>query len=376
MSQNQTKLPTVIQNAITKQKIDLSNVNLLLPTQSFGQVLGEYDKVTIEVVRIDPDPKNQDVYEISRGKLVPAKRPLEAISDALGIVWDSKTTGIVESTPRISRAKATGAMRRPNGEWVIRSDEKTVDLDAIEEEQRIKYEKEAEKGRPYWDNGQKHYAKWKSSEEKRKWIDQQIRESMLSYRKFKNERAITGAEERVIRKFVALKNFYTPSELAKPLAFPRVIPDTSKMLENPEIRQAAIDRMTGAAGSIFGPGINIERRITAEEAQYQVMDTDEEKQEIEAPATDQPKEEEPEIPWEGKSPEEEEIEASLKELEKLSEIPYLPRKGKAEVDELLSAEHPNLDALNELIEKIKAWLERSDVVQKYGRYKEGSHATG
>jgi len=376
MSQNQTKLPVVIQNAISTQKIDLSEVNLLLPTQSFGQVLGEYDKVTIEVIRIDPDPKNGDVYEISRGKLVPAKRPLEAISDALGIVWDPKTTGIVESTSRKSRAKATGAMRRPNGEWVIRSDEKTVDLDAIEEEQRIKYEKEAEKGRPYWDNGQKSYTKWKSSEEKKKWIYQQIRESMLSYRKFKDERALTGAEERVIRKFVALKNFYTPAELSKPLAFPRVIPDTSKMLENPEIRQAAINRMTGTAGSIFGPGMSTERRIPSEEAQYQVIDTDEEKQEIEAPGADQPKEEEPEIPWEGKSPEEEEIEASLKELEKLSEIPYLPRKGKAEVDELLSAEHPNLDALNELIERITNWLERSDVIQKYGRYKEGSHATG
>jgi len=281
---NQTNLPAVVQTAITEQKIDLSQVNLMLPTQTFGEVLGQYDRVTIEVVTVDPDPKAGEVAEIG-GKKALGRVPLEKIGAAVGIIWDPANTTILESTSKKSRAKATGALRKPNGEWIVLSEEKSVDLEALEEEQRLSLEKKAEKGNPdgkvlEWGEvkgSSKKYPKrfepWKNEEQKKTWLERALRESLLQYRKFKDERAMTGAKERCIRALLAIKHAYTDEELKKPFAFPRVLPDVNKMLANPEVRQAAIDRMTGAASSIFGPGNGgrRERNITP---QHQAIEED------------------------------------------------------------------------------------------------------
>jgi hypothetical protein len=366
MTKEQTTLPAVVKNAINSQQVDLSQVNFLMPTQTFGQVLGEFDKVIIEIVKVDPNPLNGDVFEVSRGKFVPGKRPLMAISNALGIIWYPKETRIVESTERKSRARATGAMRKPNGEWISITEEKTVDLDAIEEEQRIGKEEEAAKGCPYWANGSKHYQAWKSEAEKQHWINHEVRRALLSYRKFKDERAMTGAKERVIREFVALKNHYTAQELSRPLAFPRVITDTSKMLETAEGRKLALDRMTGSVQSIFGPASQQETEVD-----YEVIRNGGQQGQIEAPAA----EEEENLPPFGmapeKAPEQQELEASLAELRELVEISYLHKDAKALAEDILAQENPNLDAVNGAIDRITEWLALPDVVQKYGQYKGG-----
>ncbi len=247
-------LPAVVQTAITEQNVNVAAVNLMLPTKTFGDVLGQFDKVTIEVVEIDPNPKNGDIYEIAKGKFALGKRPLQAISNATGIVWDPKTTTILESTKLKSRAKATGAMRKPNGEMIVVTEEKTVDLEAIEEKLRITQEGYAENGKKTgWEQGRPVLKPWNGEEEKQTHIDREVRTALIQYRLFKDERAMTGAKERVIRAFMAIKANYTQAELSKPFAFPRVTLDTDKLLAVPEVRQAALDRMTGTVGSIFGP---------------------------------------------------------------------------------------------------------------------------
>ncbi len=252
-------LPAVVQTAITDQHVDLNKVHLMLPTQTFGDVLGQFDKVTIEVVTVDPNPDNGDVYQPgTKGKFALGKRPLQAISNAVGIVWDPKTTTIIESTSMKSRAKATGAMRKPNGEMIIVTEEKTVDLEAIEEKLRITQEDYAEDGKKVgWEGGRPVKQAWQKhggEDAKQKHIDREVRKALIQYRLFKDERAMSGAKLRVIRAFMAIKATYTQAELAKPFAFPRVTLDTDKLLAVPEVRQAAIERMTGTVGSIFGPG--------------------------------------------------------------------------------------------------------------------------
>jgi len=258
-------LPAVIQQAISEQRVDLSKVNLMLPTQTFGQIIGQYDKVVIEVVTVDKDPKAGEVAEITDGKFALQRVPLEKIGSAVGIIWDPAQTTIIESSPTKSRAKATGALRKPNGEWIVLSEEKTVDLAAFEEEQRLSIEDRAEKGNfkgdvTEWGKTKtgrsfpKAFTPWQSEEQKLKTIDRAVREAMVQYRKFKDERAMTGAKERCIRALLAIKSAYTEEELSHPFAFPRVIPDTNKMLANPKIRGEAIRRMTGTANAIFGPG--------------------------------------------------------------------------------------------------------------------------
>jgi hypothetical protein len=372
-------LPAVIETAVQNQKIDLNNVNFLLPTQTFGQVLGEYDKLVIEVVQIDPE---EDAFEVAKDKYSPGKRPLMAISNALGIIWDPITTSIIESTERRSRAKATGAMRKPNGEWVVITEEKTVDLDVIEEEQKISYEEKAEQGDQtniQWkksESGKSYpiFTDWKSEAEKKHWINIMVRRAVLQYRKFKDEWAMTGAKERLIRAFVALKNTYSREELSKPFAFPRVIPDTSKMLSHPEVRKSAIERMTGAVKSVFGPSPSGEK-ITEEAPKYQII-------EISIPNKKEPEErkkDETIPPWDEEETDEakeaKEIKACLKELEELVKVEYLHPHAKEMVKEELKRDSYNLEVLNALIERIKNWLKRLDVVKKYGAYKkDAAHA--
>ncbi len=354
MDNGKTNLPAVIETAISEQKINLAQVNLILPTQTFGQVIGEFDKVTIEVVVVDPE----DTFEIGKGKKVLGKRPLMQISNALGIIWDPKTTGIIESISTKARAKATGAMKKPNGEWIVLSEEKTVDLEAIEEEQRIKQEEYAEGGKIVKWNGnfpvKEPWSKHGGEQAKLAHIEKEIRKALLPYRKFKDERAMTGAKERVIRQFVALKDGYTDAELSRPFAFPRVITDTSKMLESPEMRQAAIEKMAGSVTSIFGKAPDME--IPAEEAspEYEVHNGNNRAQ-----IEEQPKEE-TKIPWETPSEEteEEKINREMVEDLQIRRKKYdekLPSNAKERIDEFLAQEKPDMNIISGLIDQFDTW---------------------
>jgi hypothetical protein len=335
--------------------------------------MGDYDKLVIEVVQVDME----DVFEVARDKYSPGKRPLMAIANALSIVWDPKTTGVVESTDRKSRAKATGAMRKPNGEWVVISEEKTVDLDVVEEEQQTSYEEKAERGNfdeiVEWKTSRngKHYpvyADWKSDAERQHNIKKAVKKAVLQYRKFKDERAMTGANERVIRAFVALKNTYTRKELSQPFAFPRVIPDTEKMLSHPEVRQAAIQKMTGAVTSIFGPGSSGSSQEVprGESPKYELIENGNEE---EVPKQEHGTEEQG-PPWELPRAQTDE-EKAREELKEMQKIEKLPAEAKSMIADELAKEKPNLDTMNGLIDRVNDWLDKYEKWKKENGSKKG-----
>jgi hypothetical protein len=259
-------IPAVIQTALRAQNIDPSQCNLMLPTQTYGEVLGMFDKITFESIKVNPDPKAKEVYEPDgpgKGKAL-AKVPLQRIAIALGIIWDPATTGIVEDTETKSRAKATGAIRKPNGEPVIVSEEKTINAAVLGERDRLSIEERAENGNPdkvtKWgksDSGKSYpeaWAPWKDDAEKERWIDRAVRKAVIQHQLTKNEKANTGAKERVIRFFIAMKSTYTDKELEKPFVYPCVSIDSAKMLANPDVRAMAVERLSPSIRSIFGPG--------------------------------------------------------------------------------------------------------------------------
>jgi hypothetical protein len=241
-------LPAVIQTAVTAQKIELDKVNLMLPSQTFGEVLGAYDKVTLEVIQVNTDPAAKEVFKIS-GEFALTRVTLDKIATSLSIQWNPQNTGIVESTIKISRAKATGMMRKPNGEQIVRSDEKTINMDVIDEELEYKAEEEADK------------RTFKSDAERNTWIAKQVRTGRMQKLKFKDELAVTGAINRVIRKFIGIKGTYTAAELARPFVFPRVTLDTNKMLQDPQLRGAAIGMLSGSAAALYGPSDAVHEQV-------------------------------------------------------------------------------------------------------------------
>lgn len=360
-------LPAVVKTALAEQRVDLTKVNLMLPTQTFGEVLGMYDRVTIEVVTINPDPKAGEVFDISGRKSL-GRVPLEKIASAVGIIWDPSTTTVIESSPTKSRAKATGALRKPNGEYIILSEEKTVDLEAIEEEQRLKAEDDAKRGKIVEVNGQiqwekteggKSYPKresFTSDLEKTAWVEREVRKAMIAYRKFKDERAMTGAKERCIRALLALKSSYTEEELRRPLAFPRVLPDVNKMMQDPQVRQAAIDRMTGAVVSIFGPGNGHGERVVTPPRQAITQDAG-----LEIPAEEVREPEVDDDPFDEKEDSKPNLDPKATarlELEEWMLSDALKPSAKAVIRELLDNKEATLEALQNMLGRCAAYEEK------------------
>ena len=361
MSSETSNLPAIIKTAIQKQGIDLEKVNLILPTQTFGQILGEYDVLAFEIVKIE----KSDCYEMKKGsgENVPAKRALMSISNALGILWDPKTTTNLESSERKSRAKATGALKKPNGEWVVLSAEKTVDLDAIEEEQRLKQEEYADSGKLIeWQGNKPIKQPWSQhggEEAKQTFIDREVRKAVLPYWKFKDERAETGAKERVIRQIIALKENYSNAELEKPFALPKIMVDVSKMLNDPRVQKIALERMTESVTSIFGkqpdlqiPDDNVlSDHYTVEDANHgQASPSDNDTQKHEGQTTDDI--------W-GKTSETDEQKKTREMAEDLRKrrMEYskeLSEKALIEIDCAL-AEPINPHLINVAIENLDAW---------------------
>lgn len=356
-------VPMVIDHALSEQKINPQHVNLMLPSQTFGAVLGQYDKVTMEVVKVDPNPAAGDVFEIDGRKSL-GKVPLQKIASALSIIWDPKETCIVESTEKKSRAKATGAMRKPNGEWVVVSEEKTVDVSADEEAYRLKYEEEAEKGNfnnvTEWGtskNGKKYpkaFAPWGSEQQKETAIDRAVRKAILQRRKFKDELAMTGAKNRVIRAFIGVKSTYTDAELQKPFAFPRVTVDTGKLLSDPVTRQHAIERMTGSVGTIFGNERPHEDPQDVTPQRESLPQPEGEKTTAEAPEEDD---------WgETAKADEDPLEKARFDLEEwlLSDVIASSQKATEEIRELLAREDATLEEMQDMIDRCVAYQQKKE----------------
>jgi len=374
MENNTGNVPAVVKQALEEQRIKPESCNLMLPTQTFGEVLGMFDRVTVEVVTINPNPEQGDVYPVDgkrngSDKLALGKVPLQKIANALGIVWDPQTTTVIESSDTKSRAKATGAMRKPNGEYVVVSEEKTVDLTAIEEEQRLKIEEDAEKGKIVgWDENERgksypKFAPWKDEKEKAAHIELAVRKALLPYRKFKDERAMTGAKERVIKAFLGVKSTYSRAELAKPFAFPRVTSDSAKMLATPETRAAAVERLTAGVASIFGPQAREERLALPEPIPRTVAPQSGEV--LPAPSGsagfELKPDEEPEDDWPAtepaKPPEPDPLEVAKDHLRSYLQK-VMPTKAVAEINAMLDNAEATVQQINLLVDRCEVYLQK------------------
>jgi len=253
-------LPAVIQTAITNQKIDVSKVNLLIPTKTYGQIISEYEKVVLEIVEIDTSPRSKEVYDQGKEKAL-TKVGLDKLALAACIEWVPEHMDITFSDDMKSIAKATGRIKHPNGKWITCTDTKTIDCKVYEEQQYITYEEKSLQGDQNsvkeWGvskSGKKYpksFHPWKSEKDRLAWIELQVKKTVLQKRQFKDDLAMTGAKNRVIRYFFALHGTYTIDELQKPFVVPHVMLDTDAMLSDPTMRNTAIQNMTGAVKNIF-----------------------------------------------------------------------------------------------------------------------------
>ena len=263
--------PIRVVEAAERQGVDLDAGNLIVPSENFGHDIGQYDKVVIEVIRINPELSEGEVY-LQGKEYVFTGRTLQNISNLIGIMWDPKYTGLIHSVGSERVGKAVGAVRNSHGDWVPVTASKTINIDAYEDEMIDKYTEEADKGdcrKDYnghfisvdkWEEtsqGKKYpvFKPWPNESTKEKWINKCVRKAVIRYREFANEKAETGAVLRAIRKLYPFKSTYRKEELLKPFYLPRVTIDNDKVMSSPELRQMSLNRALGVRNFVFGvPG--------------------------------------------------------------------------------------------------------------------------
>jgi len=242
--------------------------NLLMPSDSLNNVPPMH-KVTVERVRLSPDPIDKDIY-VQQGnaddppekkRYAVTKEGLLKLSSCAGVQWD------YDHSCRIDRQdsgqyiawRMVGAVQRLDGSWLPLQGAYDLDFDVIEE-QILDQKRSAVR---YWAN-----AKWwkeMNSDQKEAYILKKTREDLLMFKRHKVARCETGAMLRAIRGLLNVKGTYSHAELQKPFVIARLVfqPDYADPYIKAQAVALAFRAMQGVYGIIQAPSFPQPRQIPA-----------------------------------------------------------------------------------------------------------------
>ncbi len=231
--------------------------NVLYPSvQQFE--ISPLQQVSIEMVKIDPNPDNKEVFKVTKNQFGLTKVALQKLAHTAGIIFDPERSRRTDDgrNPKSLVFSATGALRKPDGSWITMTASKEVDLLVIEKETRARLEEEGMAGKLFdWDphkQGEKNYYKYGTRECTTK-IEREFKSCMLQVEKHKHALAETGAYNRVIRAILAIKPTYTAQELDKLFVVPRVTVNPKFILSDPNLKREFMrSALTTNINDIFG----------------------------------------------------------------------------------------------------------------------------
>lgn len=251
-----------------EKKYPSDKYNRLLPSTLIGE-LSPLQKLTIEVVQIDPDPEHKEIYEVvaEKGKdgqwhqrYALAKTALDKIAHTIGISWIPSETRRVDdrSNPRLVEFKAVGILKKTDGTLQVLSGTKEIDLDAIQKELRIKLEELAKRGKL---KKGKSVLKpgTKACEDE---ICYRVRKRMVEVQKHKVALAESGAKNRAIRS-LGLKSSYSEEDLQKPFVVPRIDFNPELALADPELKREIVREAMAAGTQLYGVGQTLPQMTVA-----------------------------------------------------------------------------------------------------------------
>lgn len=233
-------------NALTEY--NPAQYNVLMPETTTQQV-GPMHQLRVTLVSINPNPAAGEVFKVGskfisqdnfEDVLSLAKPAIMKISQAAGIVWNWRESRFLSLTRDYACYEAVGAMRMADGSWLPLKATKEVDLAVIEEEV---HEANLKKARDL--------AKAKlNGLTQEQWAAAQTKSNMIQWRKNKGMRTETGAMLRVVRALLGMRQQYSPAELCKPFAVPRV--EFSPDVHDPAVKQMILQHGMRATGELFG----------------------------------------------------------------------------------------------------------------------------
>jgi len=235
--------------------------NRLFPSTQLVENVQRFQRLNIEIVKIDPDPKAQEVFSLGKTKvgnnwvkkLSFTKTALDKIAFTMGIVWiPEKCIRVDDRSNRdYFEFRATALVTKADGQKVELSNTKAIDVLAYVEETHQKLRNELEDGKLR--NGFGNNAPMFKPEDPAalKVIERRTRDREIELRKHGLSLAESGAKNRLIRT-LNVKPWYTEEELALPFVVPRIDRDVEEMVADPATRAEIIDNGSNAMKKVFG----------------------------------------------------------------------------------------------------------------------------
>lgn len=208
--------------------------HVLVPQSTLAQVSPLF-QVSVEMVRISPNPVDKDVWPLpgGGGKLGLSKQGLLKIARAAGIEFlpatvDSERKDYIRMSAAVRKRNASGAWETTRG---------TYELDMEIVGQDLFLEKVKKIGKQY---GPKNEAEAREKTEA----------ELMKFRRYRVGRCETGAYLRAIRAMLTIKGDYTASELEKPFIVPAV--HFSPDMNDPEMRAMVVNAGKLAIHELWG----------------------------------------------------------------------------------------------------------------------------
>lgn len=204
----------------------------------------KYLAPVVRVLEVDAGEGSTDIYKTPSGKWAFRKPVMQKFRILGGIDWDEETgRQLAAENGNVIRVVAVGKRFDIDGTIKKEKDTKTIDLRAQEDEIRLSYEKKAATDREL---------RGKSDEEKRAFVERNVKEFMIQLRKHAREKALTGAKNRVISALLGLKGEYSKEELRRPFVFISLVPELD--MKDPDIKRMVVGSMFGAVSQMYGNG--------------------------------------------------------------------------------------------------------------------------
>lgn len=264
---------------------NFSQYNLLLP-QSTDVQISPFYTYHIAIVPCDVSESSGDIFKVGavnsgrkdqRGNNIwidtfsLAKPMLDKLALAAGIQFDPNYTFCDRVDKNTYRAKAHGAIRRPDGSLRAETDQKEICLEDEEDKYRIEFMDKAAQGitdekqakeaakifKGQWTRMKNKWGKdvegyLIDESDRQRYIERSVMVNMALLRKNAPQKAMTGAKLRVIRALLGLKGTYTLEELSRGFAIPTVVVTMDH--NDPMARQAMITSAINSVTNMFGGG--------------------------------------------------------------------------------------------------------------------------
>ena len=259
--QAETKQTTALQTvAQFEQAFPDGKFNRLLPSIILVETVQKFSKLTIELVKIDPNPRNQEVFSLGKfeddngwhEKLAFTKTALDKIAYTMGLHWISEECGRVDDRSNRDYFEyfVAAYVTKSDGTRQKLTATKSIHVQNAVDETENKMRDLLADGKLYRGFGQNR-KKLTPGPEADTYIARKMRAREIHVRTHGLALAESGARNRLIRG-MNIKGWYTAEELALPFVVPRIDINVEEVHADPKQRAITLGQAAKSVSKIFG----------------------------------------------------------------------------------------------------------------------------